>query len=128
MLACPELAVFAAVTNEPELPQGLEDCEVSFRVWIHKSAFNLGRWPKVGKMPIGPELSVSVDRFSQDALDPTKFSLWNGDRNWSVSREECEGLECAAVWDPNHVEDRIRDLADGVPNKWLESMRPTPAA
>ena len=116
------------VTRTAELPELLPESEVSFRIWVHKSAFNLGRWPKLGKLPIRPDLLESVDRFSQDALDPTKFSLWNGDRNWSVSREECEGLECAAVWEPEHVEDRIRDQINGVPNKWVESMRPTPAA
>ncbi|WP_448115483.1 hypothetical protein [Mesorhizobium amorphae] len=32
------------------------------------------------------------------------------------------GLECAAVWDPEHVVDRLRDPADGRPNKWVERL------
>lgn len=40
-----------------------------------------------------------------------------------ASLEDCEGLEIAAVWDPQHVEDRLRDHFDGRPNCWVESLR-----
>lgn len=40
-----------------------------------------------------------------------------------ASRQELEGLEVAAVWDPEHVEDRLRDHFSGRPNKWVESIR-----
>jgi len=40
-----------------------------------------------------------------------------------ASIEDCEGLETAAVWDPEHVEDRLRDHFDGRPNRWVESLR-----
>ena len=29
-----------------------------------------------------------------------------------------------AVWEPAHVEDRLRDHYAGAPNKWVESLRP----
>ena len=32
-------------------------------------------------------------------------------------------LEVAAVWDPEHVVERLRDYYDGRPNKWAESLR-----
>ena len=28
----------------------------------------------------------------------------------------------AAVWDPQHVEDRLRDHFAGLPNKWVQSL------
>lgn len=37
--------------------------------------------------------------------------------------EECAVLERAAVWDPGHVEDRLRDHFAGQSNKWVESLR-----
>jgi len=39
------------------------------------------------------------------------------------TRKESQGLEAAAVWEPEHIEDRLRDHFDGKPNKWLESLR-----
>lgn len=40
-----------------------------------------------------------------------------------VSAAECEGLECAAVWSPEHVEDRLRSHYAGVPCEWALSLR-----
>lgn len=40
-----------------------------------------------------------------------------------VEHWEVEGLERLAVWDPEHVEDRIRDHYNGVQNIWVESLR-----
>jgi hypothetical protein len=39
-----------------------------------------------------------------------------------AKRKECVGLECCAVWDPEHVEDRLKDHFAGIPNKWVQSM------
>jgi len=40
-----------------------------------------------------------------------------------ISRTEADELEQAAVWSPNHIEDRLRDHFAGVPNQWVEIMR-----
>jgi hypothetical protein len=37
--------------------------------------------------------------------------------------EECVGLEGVAVWDPTHVEDRLRDHYAGRPNAHLAYMK-----
>ena len=39
--------------------------------------------------------------------------------------EECVGLERAAVWEPEHVEDRLRDHFAGRSNRWVESLKPS---
>ncbi len=36
---------------------------------------------------------------------------------------ECIGLEAAAVWEAEHVEDRLRDHFAGQLNKWVEQLR-----
>jgi hypothetical protein len=41
-----------------------------------------------------------------------------------ASAEQCEGLECAAVWEAEHVVERLSDHFAGRPNAWVESMKP----
>lgn len=47
------------------------------------------------------------------------------DGSWgedSATRAQCAGLERSAVWDAEHVEDRLRDRRAGRLNKWAESL------
>ena len=63
--------------------------------------------------------------FIQDALNPTNFELYNPNTGEIVpiTKNEIIGLERAAVWDKNHVEDRVRDFYNNVPCVWLENDR-----
>jgi hypothetical protein len=36
--------------------------------------------------------------------------------------EEVKGLERAAVWEADHIEDRLTDYIDGKENKWVKSL------
>ena len=100
------------------------------RIDVMDYAFSSGRWPVVGNLPVegdrGPEVFFKQDAISGD------LSLYSEDASTGevfsrrASFEEVEGLERAAVWDPDHVEDRLRDHIAGVPNKWVESLRPHP--
>ena len=68
-------------------------------------------------------LLVPQPHFIQDALNPRSFSIDERGAFRPATKEECIGLECAAVWDPTHAEDRIRDHYLGRKNKWLESLK-----
>jgi hypothetical protein len=41
-----------------------------------------------------------------------------------ASYGECTSLERAAVWDTEHIEDRLEDYFNGRENKWVESLKP----
>ena len=43
---------------------------------------------------------------------------------WPASPSEIEGLECAAMWEPHHVEERLRDHFAGVPNATCLALKP----
>jgi len=51
------------------------------------------------------------------------FQIYLAGHIRQASRAECEGLERCAVWEPEHVEDRLRDHFAGKPNVWVESLR-----
>lgn len=54
----------------------------------------------------------------QDELDETQFELYNPNTGEATqaTREGMRGLETCAVWEAHHVEERIIDHYNGVPN------------
>lgn len=126
---------YAQTLEEPEfaffdvrhrlLPQAREIVAkpLLFRLWVMNHAVTGGRWLNVGKAPVTDDLARPVPRFKQDALDPSRFEIYLNGNSRPATVQECVGLERAAVWDPEHVEDRLRDHYAGRPNRWVESLR-----
>jgi hypothetical protein len=100
---------------------------VMFRVWVHNDAIKKGIWPVVGKQPLADENSVEPFFYKQDAISGRLFvhhSMF-AETGWArpASASECEGLECAAVWEPEGIVNRLCDYYAGRPNEALESMK-----
>lgn len=98
-----EFAFFDAAT-QAELPaEEAVRRPVLFRWCINNDAVTSGRWPRVGKAPVPAGLAASI---------PKATALRDGIYQNGVIRpatpEECEGLEPAAVWEPEHAEARLR--------------------
>ena len=118
-----DFVIFDAKSNRDLKPEEVVNKEVLFRVAVHNSAWTNSRWEKIGKANVQDEFMAPIPKFMQDMLNPNRFRIYLGGVIRSATREECSGLECCAVWDPEHVEDRIRDHYAGVPNKWFESLK-----
>ena len=86
-------------------------------------AVTRGRWKRVGHKPISDAEARPPAKFIRDLLAPGRYRIYEDGKMRKATRKECEGLEAAAVWDPEHVEDRLRDHYAGRPNKWVESLR-----
>ncbi len=102
----------------------LEDKRPLFFLGVYDDVVTKGRWEIVGKLPIKDEHKIVPNKFIQDSLNPKNFELYNPNTG-EISpskREEVEGLECAAVWEAEHVEDRLRDYYNGKPNVWVEQL------
>ena len=106
-----ELAV-EQVVNRPVL----------FFVAVMHHAVKKGRWPIVGHSRLNERLS-RPPTFIQDPLNKNSFSIYENGEIKPSSRVQCVGLERMAVWEPEHVEDRIRDQYAGRTNKWLELLK-----
>ena len=118
-----DCAVFDARTEKELAIPDIISRPILFRVAVYKHAFTRGGWPKVGTAPLRAEFAKPVPKFMQDILRPTSFSICLGGEIRPASRAECAGLERSAVWEPEHVESRIRDHYNGVQNKWVESLK-----
>jgi hypothetical protein len=131
MLDEPEYAFFDTRSSAGSLPalDQLVAQPVLVRLWVMRSAHSKGRWLKIGQAPIAAPLARKVLRFKQDPLEPSSIVLtYDGVSGKPVDAKACREIERAAVWDPQHVEDRLRDHFAGRVNKWVESLRvKTPA-
>lgn len=117
------LVLFYGIFAEKMLP--LDQIVASkelFKIWVMKKAFLSRGWEVTGNSPLGVSLLESPVFFKIDPVSK-KFSLYQDGAEVPACRQQCEGLERAAVWDPMHVEDRLRDYFNGVPNKWVESLK-----
>jgi hypothetical protein len=94
---------------------------VLFFVAVMQYAIKGGLWPIVGHAPLDDQLKAPPC-FIQDPLNLNNFEIYKDGKIRKATKEECAGLECAAVWDPEHVEDRLKDHYAGRKNKWLESL------
>jgi len=125
MLDDPEYAFFDCRSGD-DLPAAA--CvlrPVLFRLWVMRSVHSTGRWPKVGVAPVSVALQIPVRRYNQDRLRPQDIRLTlDGSDGPLGTLADCDGLECAAVWDAEHVENRLRSHYAGVPCPWTLSLRP----
>lgn len=127
-VAAEPLIIFFDGDFENELSAGeVSNLPVLFRLWVANHAVTCGRWPVIGQGTLAPENQEEPFFYKQDAITGnlalyhSSFAQTNWERLASLS--ECETLECAAVWEPEHVEDRLRDYYAGRPNRWIESLR-----
>ena len=94
-----------------------------FRVWVYNYVPRTENWSRIGNLVI-EDLDVEcyfykVDPISGDLyLYHSEFSENNYERKATAS--EIKGLEKAAVWAENHIEDRLRDHYAGRPCKWMD--------
>ncbi|WP_240309345.1 immunity 26/phosphotriesterase HocA family protein [Sphingomonas ginsengisoli (ex An et al. 2013)] len=103
---------------------------VAFTLMVMNHAVTSRRWPVVGSADIPEELRFSPKFCKQDELSGI-LSIYHEIPELAplyeryASPGECIGLETAAVWEPEHVEDRLRDHFRGLPNKWVEQLKIT---
>lgn len=118
----PYFAFYDACSEDTQEVEELAARTVMFKLAVMNRALGSGRWRVIGHRPLEEELQLPIKTFRQDAISRKLYVYVDGQER-PATREECEGLERAAVWDPEHVEDRLRDHYAGVPNKWTESLK-----
>lgn len=94
-----------------------------FYVSVMHRAVTSGRWTVIKVKPDVVPALKALPTFIQDPIHREKFQIYERGTMRPATRAECEPLERTAVWDPEHVEDRIRDAYAGLENKWLRSLQ-----
>ena len=117
-----EVAFFDAKTKDDLTVEKIVKQPVLFRFAVDSYAVSKFIWLKVGKAPLSEELKTPQEMYIQNALRPDKFEIYCAGEIRPATREECEGLECCAVWSPEQAIDRINDFYSGVQNRWANSL------
>jgi hypothetical protein len=76
-----------------------------------------------GSLPLDGSLQRPAAQAIWDDVDHCQI-IYAGAEMRPATPEECAGLEPAAVWEPEHIADRLQDAFAGRPNHWLEEMIP----
>ena len=102
---------------------------IAFKIDVMNSAVTSGRWPVIANIGLTADLQ-EIPMFCKQDIVTGKLYIYQEVPELApyyerpAAIEECIGLEAAAVWDAEHVEDRLRDHFAGQPNKWVEQLRP----
>jgi len=119
------VAIFKIKTNNSLPISEILKEDVLFIVAVYNSAITSGRWEKIGKTPPDERFTILPLNFIQDSINPEHFEIYdpNTGQITKSSRENCLGLECAAVWEAEHVETRILDHFNGKENAWMKQLQ-----
>jgi hypothetical protein len=120
----PLMAFYAVRPKRVAKVNELQGERFTFRVWVMKYAIGKKGWPLIGGLPLSEDESVEPWFFKKDPISG-RITRYLGSTSEEVltTVAECSGLECAAVWDPIHIESRLRDEFAGRPNVWIQSMK-----
>jgi hypothetical protein len=110
------------LVGEASLPEILAS-QILFRIAVMNHAVKTGRWPVIGHEPLKGAMLVLPPKFIRDPIDKTIFSIHENGVIPAAIREQCRGLERASVWEPEHVEDRLRAHYAGKVNHIVELLK-----
>ena len=100
----------------------IEAKPVLFTVMVR--IFRDTRWRIIGCGELNGHVAQPVVKFMQDLADFRKCVIYDtAGMKRDATPEECVGLERAAAWDPNHVEDRLRDNLASRESRWENETR-----
>ena len=99
--------------------------DVLFIVAVYNSVITTGRWEIIGTVKLDSRFATLPLNFIQDSINPESFEIYNPNNGeiTKSSKENCLGLECAAVWEAEHVESRIFDYFSGKENVWVKQLQ-----
>lgn len=123
----PLIIFFEGVFDEQIATESIPHLPVTFRLWVSNHAVTGGIWPIIAHHPLTPENAAEPFFYKQDSVSG-ELSLYHSkfaDTNYEqpTTLAKCNGLECAAIWEPEHVADRLHDHAAGRSNMWADRIK-----
>lgn len=118
------VAFYDLKTDHPVSVEEVITAPILFTVPVMRYAFKEGGWSIIGHQPLDEKLLEPPIFFMKDVFSGKFFITYDGGQRIPATRSEIEGHGRAAVWDPEHVEDRLSDHFIGRSNKWVQSLLP----
>jgi len=85
---------------------------IAFTVYVHVDVFKKSNWSSLGIVPLSEiEQQRNIIFFKQDIKDFDLCTLVDiAGNEYKSTPQECVGKERLAVWDHEHVEERLRNI------------------
>jgi Immunity protein 26 len=106
----------------PIVIESIFEHRVIFHILVDKDAITSARWPILDIKELSSTELLPTSTFIQNSITK-EISIYTEGNIRPATISECIGLERSASWSADHVEDRLRDHFNGVPNKWVESLK-----
>ena len=91
-----------------EIVKNPDFSEIDFFVAVYNRVLTCGEWPKVGNYPFEDEEEAWIPpTYIEDQIKPGNYEIYHKGLIRKATKAECIGLEVCAVWDSNHVIDRL---------------------
>lgn len=126
LLPFDEMAFFDCRFDSPISDiQVLSTAQPIFITSVYSYIIHTKLWKRIGVLSVRDDFMKDIEYFIYHK-DTNSFEIYSSHTGQirKSCYEECKSLECCAVWDINHIEDRLRDHFNGVPCKWVTSIRP----
>ena len=118
-----EMAFYNIHTKKELTTKEIINTPVLFITTVYDNAITKGYWPKISKaIPLEDKLIDTPAKYTQDVLNPLKYSLVYSDKKVEAKKEECKGLEFWAIWSAENIEKRLNDHFFGRKNLYVERM------
>lgn len=119
-----EMAFYDLRTKSDLSTEEILKLPVLFITTVYDSAITKGYWEKISKsIPLEEHLVNTPPKYTQDALNPDKYSIVYPDKQIDASKEECKGMEYWSVWTHENIEKRLNDHYQNKPNSYVERMK-----
>jgi len=118
-------AFYDVISPKPLGIEEFKNAKVLFIIWVMYFSFKEPNWSIIGHANLPASLNKRIWFWKKDSIsgELTKYSSRNGE--WTevrATKKQLDGLECAAVWDPGHVEERLTSFYEGRPSKWADAL------
>ena len=123
LLEMPYAAFYNYRTTSPDSDlDRITSKPILFRIAIRHLA--LDSWEFIGQRPLEEQLTQPVVQFMQDIGNFRRCTIFDTAGNErDVEPQECVGIERAAVWEQNGIEERLLDALLGRPNAAEERLK-----
>lgn len=97
---------------------------ILFITTVYDDAIKKGYWEKISKaIALEDNLIECPPKYTQDVLNPNKYSIVYPDRQVEATKEQCIGLEFWSVWTHADIEKRLNDHFANTANPYVERMK-----
>ena len=86
---------------------------IAFKIWVAEFSLKKKVWEVIGNIPLSDDLKRKIYFYKQDPINNRVWKTITGEEELPVTVNECLEFEVAAVWDPEHVAERLNYLFSG---------------